>query len=57
MVTVVKKWGNSLGIRLPKTVAEDVEINEGTAVTIEARDWQIIPRRECAREQNGQLRA
>ncbi len=43
MVTVVKKWGNSLGIR--------------SAVTIEARDWQVIQRRECARKQNGQLRA
>ncbi|MBI2001728.1 MAG: AbrB/MazE/SpoVT family DNA-binding domain-containing protein [candidate division NC10 bacterium] len=42
MVTVVKKWGNSIGIRLPKTVAQEVEINEGSAVAIEAKDGNII---------------
>jgi antitoxin MazE len=42
MVTVVRKWGNSLGIRLPKTVAQEVEIDEGASVVIEARDGQIV---------------
>lgn len=30
MVTAVKKWGNSLGIRLPKTIANEMKLNEGT---------------------------
>lgn len=30
MVTAVKKWGNSLGIRLPKTIAKEMKLNEGT---------------------------
>ncbi len=42
MVTVVKKWGNSISIRLPKVVAQEAEISEGSSVTIEARNGQII---------------
>lgn len=42
MVTVVKKWGNSIGIRPPKTLAEEVEISEGSSVTLEAKNGQII---------------
>jgi antitoxin MazE len=42
MTTVVRKWGNSIGIRLPKTLAQEVEISEGASVIIEARDGRII---------------
>jgi antitoxin MazE len=42
MTTVVRKWGNSIGIRLPKTLAQEVEISEGASVIIEARNGRII---------------
>ena len=42
MVTVVKRWGNSIGVRLPKTIAQEAEITEGGSVSIEARDERII---------------
>jgi antitoxin MazE len=32
MPTIVRKWGNSLGIRLPKSVAEQVRLDEGSEV-------------------------
>jgi antitoxin MazE len=42
MVTEVKKWGNSIGVRLPKIIAQEAKITEGTSVSIEARDGRII---------------
>lgn len=32
MVTTVQKWGNGLGIRIPKPVAEQLNLKEGTNV-------------------------
>lgn len=31
-MTTVQKWGNSLGVRIPKSVAEQVQLREGTPV-------------------------
>lgn len=32
MPTTVQKWGNSLGIRLPKAVAEQVDLKTGSKI-------------------------
>lgn len=32
MPSTVQKWGNSLGIRIPKSVAEQVNIRDGSEV-------------------------
>ena len=32
MATTVQKWGNSLGIRVPKAVAAQVNLSDGTEV-------------------------
>ena len=32
MTTTVQKWGNSLGIRVPKAIAEQVQLKDGSAV-------------------------
>jgi len=37
MDVTVSKWGNSLGIRIPKSVSEDLHLREGSAVTLEPR--------------------
>jgi antitoxin MazE len=41
MVTSVKKWGNSLGIRLPKSIAEDIVINDGSKLNIIVKNGKI----------------
>ena len=47
MATTVQKWGNSLGIRIPKAVAEQVRLENGTEVEFEttAGVLTIRPRR------------
>ncbi len=37
----VMKWGNSLAVRIPKIVAEEVRIQEGDAIVIEARKGRV----------------
>lgn len=34
MVAKIKKWGNSLGLRIPKHIAEDAGVKEGSSVEI-----------------------
>lgn len=34
MVTKILKWGNSLGLRIPKSFAKEAAIEEGSAVDI-----------------------
>lgn len=36
MASTVQKWGNSLGIRIPKSLAEQVHLREGTTVELNA---------------------
>ncbi len=42
MITTIQKWGNSLGLRIPKTIAETISITEGTDVTIEVIGASLI---------------
>jgi len=42
----IKKWGNSLGIRIPKVLAEKVGFFEGTPVELRLSDDAIIIRRK-----------
>jgi antitoxin MazE len=44
MVTKVSKWGNSLGLRLPKALAEELGIEEGTAVDLTASKGNLVVR-------------
>lgn len=34
MVTKIQKWGNSLGLRIPKSFAKEAGVEEGSAVDI-----------------------
>ena len=40
----VQKWGNSLAVRIPKPLAEQAGVAEGTEVDVVARQGQIIIR-------------
>ena len=42
MQTVVKKWGNSLALRLPQAMAADLHITEGATVTITVEDHSLV---------------
>lgn len=37
----VVKWGNSLAVRIPKTIAEQARIKQGDAIVIEAVDGRV----------------
>ena len=38
----IAKWGNSLGIRIPKQIADDTQLTEGDEIEIAAVDNQIV---------------
>jgi antitoxin MazE len=42
MVTAVKKWGNSQGLRLAKKVLEEASISVGDDVDVSVRDGVIV---------------
>ena len=42
MLTTISKWGNSLGIRIPKSILNASGIKEMDDVTVSVRDNQII---------------
>lgn len=42
MKTNVRRWGNSIGIRIPKILAKEVGMVDGTAVEMNVVNHQII---------------
>ena len=42
--TRLAKWGNSLGLRLPKSVAREVQLDEGDAVLVSVDNGAIVIR-------------
>lgn len=42
MQTKVQKWGNSLGIRIPRPLADQACIGEGSVVDIEEQNGEIV---------------
>jgi antitoxin MazE len=56
MRTRIQKWGNSLGLRIPKGLAEAAEVREGTAVELELEHGEIVVRPTgCRYELDGLL--
>ena len=48
MIARIQKWGNSLGVRIPKNVAHDARIHEGSSVELSVEEGRLIiaPRKE-----------
>lgn len=44
MAATVQKWGNSLGIRVPKSIAEQVKLANGTEVEFETKNGVLTIR-------------
>jgi len=42
MVTKIQKWGNSLGLRIPKSFAKDAGVEEGSPVDISIDGDKLI---------------
>ena len=44
MQTVVKKWGNSLALRLPQALAADLQLADGALVSLTVEDHSLVVR-------------
>jgi antitoxin MazE len=44
MQTRVQKWGNSLGVRIPRGLADEVGLGAGMEVSIIAKDGELVLR-------------
>lgn len=42
MRTKIVKWGNSLGLRIPKSFAEEVKVGEGSVVDLSMEDGNLV---------------
>ena len=42
MQTQVQKWGNSLGLRILRSLAEQIGLGAGTAVSLSAKDGELL---------------
>jgi antitoxin MazE len=42
METIVKKWGNSLGIRIPNLIVRELSLKDGSFVDIKDKKGEII---------------
>jgi antitoxin MazE len=45
MNSTVKRWGNSLAVRLPKDLAQTLEMNEGSRLTLEVVEDGLLIKR------------
>ncbi len=42
MLVTINKWGNSLGVRLPRAVAADLGITDGSRVDLRIEDGRLV---------------
>jgi antitoxin MazE len=45
MTVTLQKWGNSVGVRLPKPLLEQIGLKEGTRVEVLVEDDHLVIRR------------
>jgi antitoxin MazE len=45
MQTTIRKWGNSLAVRLPQHVVEALAVSEGSELTMKVDEGQLIVKR------------
>lgn len=41
-MSMIQKWGNSLGVRLPKAFVEQLGLQDGADVDLTVRDGEIV---------------
>lgn len=42
MISKIQKWGNSLAIRIPKLLAEEIQLSLGSKVDISKHEGHIV---------------
>jgi antitoxin MazE len=42
MVTKLQKWGNSIAVRIPRGLARDLGVQEGTAVDLKVENGKLL---------------
>ncbi len=42
MNTVLARWGNSLAVRIPKAIVEDLELRVGTPMSVSAHEGRLV---------------
>jgi antitoxin MazE len=42
MASTVTKWGNSLAVRIPQTLAKEISVEDGTEVEISVLDGTLV---------------
>jgi antitoxin MazE len=42
MIARIQKWGNSLGLRIPKVLAADAHVTEGTSVELNVENGRLV---------------
>ena len=42
MQTRIQRWGNSLGLRIPKSLAEEAGVEAGSEVVLSVRDGGLV---------------
>ena len=47
-VQTVKRWGNSLAVRIPSNLAAEASLIEGQEVDVEVQDGQLVVRAHSA---------
>lgn len=48
MITRVQRWGNSLGVRIPKAFAEQAGLQENAPITLSLSDGKLLIERLAA---------
>ena len=41
-MSVVTKWGNSLAVRIPKNLASQINLKEGSSISITVKEGNIV---------------
>jgi len=44
MLTRIQKWGNSLGVRIPKSLAVEAQVEAGSTVDIRVENGDLVIR-------------
>ena len=44
MQTRIRKWGNSLGLRIPRSYAAEAQVGEGATVELSVENGQLLVR-------------
>ena len=44
MQTKIQKWGNSLGLRIPRSFAAEVQVTEGATVDLSVENGRLLVR-------------